>query len=161
MENRCLYNIASLNPLPRVDILANSIISDGIYAGPSTKVGASLEIEKLNASFRLLLDFEVSGGGSLAFRLPAQTFAFNKSIALHFRGTSNRRIVVVPGIYSLRDGVVTSSVRMRGMLVDEKAWSYSEAAHLSVPFDASAEYFVELAFPGKNVVLEVEAFSIW
>lgn len=161
MENRCIYNIDSLGSVPRVDIIANSHISDEIYAGPSTKAGASIEIEKINSCSRILLQLENSDGGSLSFRLPSQTFSVNRSVAMHFRGTSNRRIVVVPGIYSLRDGVMTSYVKMRGMVVDGKVWSYSEAAHLTDPVDPTAEYFLDLAFPGQNIVLDVEAFSIW
>ncbi|MDF1631542.1 hypothetical protein [Mycoplana sp. MJR14] len=161
MDNRCFYTIDSVASVARTELRPNAQISEGIYAGPTQKEGAFIEIEKLATGARLHLLFADSDGGAIAFRLPSRAFASNKSVGLHFRATSNERVVVIPGLYALENGAVQAKVRMRGMVVDVKSWSFSEAAHFPQTVNGSADHFLELALPAKNVVLDVETMILW
>lgn len=161
MDNRCLYTIESVAPVAKTELRPNMQISEGIYAGASLQPGASVEIEKLATGTRLHLLFAASEGGSIAFRLPSRAFASNRSVGLHLRATSDQRVVVVPGLYAMENGTVQARVKMRGMVIDVKSWSFSEAAHFPQSVNGSAEYFLELALPAKDVVLDVETMILW
>lgn len=161
MDNRCIYTIDSVTSVARTELRQNLQISERIYAGPTQKEGASIEIEKLATGARLHLFFAASEGGSIAFRLPSHAFASNKSVGLHFCATSNKRVVIVPGLYTMENGTVQAQVKMRGMVVDVKNWSFSEAAHFPQTVNGSAEYFLEFALPAKDVVLDVETMILW
>lgn len=161
MDNRCLYTITTVAPVARTELRPNMQISEGIYTSPTQKEGAAIAIEKLASTTRLHLLFAASNGGSIAFRLPSRAFETHKYAGLHFRGKCDQRVVVVPSLYVLEDGIIQAKAKMRGMAVDLKSWSFSEAAHFPHKVGPSAEHFLELEIPAKDVVLDIEEMIIW
>ncbi|MCV3736649.1 hypothetical protein OCK02_10570 [Rhizobium sp. TRM96647] len=161
MDNRCFYTIDTVASVARTELLPNMQVSEGIYAGPAQKEGAAIAIERLATSTRLHLLFAASEGGSIAFRLPIQAFASHQFAGLHFRAKCDQRVVVLPSLYALENGIVRAKVKMRGMAVDLKSWSFTEAAHFPHEINGSAEYFLELEIPAKDVVLDIETMMLW
>ncbi len=128
---------------------------------PFAVTNGSVQLVPSETSIRLAVKFENESGGALVFPISAAKLGGARVVGFHFSGRSDERIVAIPSIYAVVDGVVQGKVQMRGMVVDQKSWSFSEAAHFHKDFGDEVAYYLELSFLGLGCNLDVERLLIW